>query len=128
MKPVLLVSLWQSVHAVVVPANWARFGLLHLNDGIFAGDTVLPPGWVDFARQEAPNSNGKYAGTFWLQEPNPLNALKDVPDDIFFADGFLGQRIYIIPSRNLVVVRMGYSLKNFSANDFLRNIISTLPD
>ena len=108
--------------------DWARFGLLYLNGGIFAGDTVLPPGWVDFSRQEAPNSNGKYAGTFWLKEPNPLNALKDVPDDVYFADGFLGQRIYILPSKKLVVVRMGYSLKNFSTNDFLRDIISTLPE
>jgi len=108
--------------------DWARFGLLYLNDGIFEGDTVLPPGWVDFTRQEAPNSNGNYAGTFWLQETDPLNALKDVPDDIFFADGFQGQRIYIIPSKKLVVVRMGYSLKNFSVNDLLRDIISTLPE
>ncbi|MCK4346811.1 MAG: serine hydrolase [Bacteroidales bacterium] len=108
--------------------DWARFGLLFLNDGVFAGDTILPPGWVDYSRQEAPNSDGNYAGTFWLQEPNPLNQLKDVPDDIFFADGFLGQRIYIIPSKKLVVVRMGYSLKNFSVNNFLKDIISTLPD
>jgi CubicO group peptidase (beta-lactamase class C family) len=108
--------------------DWARFGLLYLNNGIFAGDTILPSGWVDFTRQEAPNSNGKYAGSFWLQEPNPMNALKDVPDDVFFADGFLGQRVYIIPSKRLVVVRMGYSLKSFSTNDFLKDIISTLPD
>ncbi len=108
--------------------DWARFGLLYLNEGIFEGDTVLPPGWVDFCRQEAPNSNGKYAGTFWLQEPNPLNALVDAPDDIYFADGFLGQRVYIIPSKKLVVVRMGYSLKGFSLNDFLKDVISTLPE
>lgn len=107
--------------------DWARFGLLYLNDGVFAGDTVLPPGWVDFTRQEAPNSNGKYAGTFWLKEPNPENDLKDVPGDVFFADGFLGQRVYIIPSEDLVVVRMGYSLKNFNLNNFLKDIISTLP-
>ncbi len=53
--------------------------------------------------------------------------LKDVPGDVNFADEFLGQRIYIIPSKKLVVVRMGYSLKNFSVNDFLRDIIETLP-
>ncbi len=108
--------------------DWARFGLLYLNNGVFEGDTILPPGWVDYSRQEAPNSNGKYAGTFWLQEPDTVNKLRDVPDDIFFADGFLGQRIYIMPSKKLVVVRMGYSLKNFSVNNFLRDIVSTLPD
>jgi len=108
--------------------DWARFGMLFMNDGIFAGDTVLVPKWVEYMKTEAPASNGKYAGTFWLEEPDPENALVDVPDDIFFADGFLGQRVYVIPSRKLVVVRMGYSLSNFSVNDFLRDIIATLPE
>jgi CubicO group peptidase (beta-lactamase class C family) len=108
--------------------DWARFGMLFLNEGVFEGDTVLNPEWVAYMKTEAPASEGQYAGTFWLKEPNPENALVDVPDDIFFADGFLGQRVYVIPSRHLVVVRMGYSLSNFNVNDFLRDIISTLPD
>jgi hypothetical protein len=107
--------------------DWARFGLLFLNDGIFEGDTILTPDWVDFMRSPAPASDGIYAGTFWLQEPNPDNALRDVPRDVFFADGFLGQRVYILPSEDLVVVRMGYSLSNFDLNDFLSSIIATLP-
>jgi CubicO group peptidase (beta-lactamase class C family) len=73
-------------------------------------------------------SNGKYAGTFWLQEPEEVNKLTEVPDDIFFADGFLGQRIYIIPSKNLVVVRMGFGLSNFNLNNFLDEVIKTLPE
>ena len=108
--------------------DWARFGLLFLNEGIFEGDTVLSPEWVEYMRTPAPASDGQYAATFWLKEPNPENALVDVPDDIFFADGFLGQRVYVIPSRKLVIVRMGYSLSNFSVNDFLRDIIATLPE
>ena len=107
--------------------DWARFGLLFLNNGIFEGDTVLTPDWVEYMKTAAPESNGSYAATFWLKEPEPENVLKDIPGDIFFADGFLGQRIYIIPSKKLVVVRMGYSLKNFSVNDFLKDIIATLP-
>ena len=108
--------------------DWARFGLLFLNQGIFEGDTVLNPEWVEYMRTPAPASNGKYAATFWLEEPSEERALVDVPDDVFFADGFLGQRVYIIPSKDLVVVRMGYSLSNFSVNDFLRDIINTLPE
>ncbi len=108
--------------------DWARFGLLFLNRGIFEGDTVLTPEWVDYMSTAAPASEGTYGATVWLKEPDEENALVDVPDDIFFADGFLGQRIYVIPSKDLVVVRMGYSLSNFSLNDFLRDIIATLPD
>jgi CubicO group peptidase (beta-lactamase class C family) len=107
--------------------DWARLGLLYMNNVVFAGDTILPPGWTDYVRQEAPDSKGVYGATFWLKELNPLNDLKDAPGDIFFADGFLGQRVYIIPSKKLIVVRMGYSLKNFNLNDFLSDIISALP-
>ncbi len=108
--------------------DWARFGLLFLNEGIFGGDTILSKEWVDFMKTEVPASDGKYAGTFWLKEPDEENALKDVPGDVFFADGFLGQRIYIIPSKNLVAVRMGYGLSNFNMNDFLREVIACLPE
>jgi hypothetical protein len=107
--------------------DWARFGLLFLNRGIFEGDTVLNPEWVEYMHTAAPASGGTYGATMWLKEPNIENALVDVPDDVFFADGFLGQRIYVIPSRKLVVVRMGYSLSNFNLNEFLREIMATLP-
>ena len=108
--------------------DWARFGLLFLNRGIFEGDTVLSPEWVEYMRTAAPASGGTYGATVWLKEPDVENALVDVPDDVFFADGFLGQRVYVIPSKKLVVVRMGYSLSNFNVNDFLRDIIATLPE
>jgi CubicO group peptidase (beta-lactamase class C family) len=70
----------------------------------------------------------EYGGMFWLKEKLPENELHDAPDDIFLASGFQGQRVYIIPSKELVVVRMGYSMKNISFNDLLRDIISTLPE
>ncbi len=106
--------------------DWARFGLLFLNNGMFAGDTLLLREWVDFMKTPAEASNHIYAGTFWLRESNPEQTLSDVPDDVFFADGFLEQQIYIIPSKNLVVVRMGYGLDNFNLNHFLKEIIATL--
>jgi len=107
--------------------DWARFGLLFLNNGIMNGDTILQPSWVEFCRTAAPASDGNYAGTFWLIEPNPLQNLKDVPEDVYFADGFQGQRIYIIPSKKLVVVRMGFSMANLNMNELLSGIIGTLP-
>lgn len=108
--------------------DWARFGLLFLNNGVFAGDTILSKEWVDFMKTPAEPSNGKYAGTFWLEESNPERTLTDAPDDLFFADGFIGQRIYIIPSEKLVAVRLGYGLNNFNLNNFLNEVIKTLPE
>jgi CubicO group peptidase (beta-lactamase class C family) len=108
--------------------DWARFGLLFLNNGVFAGDTILSADWVQFMKTPVEASNGKYAGTFWLHEPEEKNALVNAPSDIYFADGFLGQRVYIIPSRELVVVRMGFGMTNFNLNNFLREVIITLPE
>jgi CubicO group peptidase (beta-lactamase class C family) len=105
--------------------DWARFGLLYMNDGIFAGDTIFQRGWVDYSTAPAPGSQGQYGANFWLQKKD--GRYPDIPGDMFLADGFQGQRVFIIPSRKLVVVRLGYSMKNFDMNEFLKEIISTLP-
>jgi CubicO group peptidase (beta-lactamase class C family) len=108
--------------------DWARFGLFFLNNGVVAGDTILSESWVNFMRTPAAPSGGKYAGTFWLEESHDENALIDAPEDIYFADGFLGQRVYIIPSKKLVAVRLGYGYSNFNFNNFLKEVIKTLPE
>jgi CubicO group peptidase (beta-lactamase class C family) len=109
--------------------DWARFGWLYANNGVFAGDTILPSGWVEYTMQEAPasNTNGQYGVNFWLDDPDPNNDYSGLPDDLFSANGFLSQRIFIIPSIKLVVVRMGFGGSNMNFKDLLRDIISTLP-
>ncbi len=108
--------------------DWARFGLLLMNDGIFAGDTILSKSWVDFMKTPVEPSDGAYGGSLWLEESNPERALNDVPNDVFFADGFLGQRVYVVPSKKLVAVRLGFGLSNFDLNNFLSEVIKTLPE
>jgi len=105
--------------------DWARLGLLYLNEGIFEGDTIFQRGWVDYSTEPAPGSHGQYGAQIWLQKKD--GRYPDIPEDMFLIDGFQGQRVFVIPSKNLVVVRMGYSMKNFDMNDFLKEIISTLP-
>jgi CubicO group peptidase (beta-lactamase class C family) len=105
--------------------DWARFGLLYLNDGIFEGDTIFEEGWVDYSTQPAPGSQGQYGAQIWLQKKD--GRYPDIPEDMFLIDGFQGQRIFVIPSKKLVVVRLGYSMKDFDMNEFLEEIISTLP-
>jgi CubicO group peptidase (beta-lactamase class C family) len=93
--------------------DWARFGLLHLWDGMWQGDRVLPEGWVDFVRTPAPGDPQQgYGGLFWL---NRGGALRQVPDDAFWAAGFMGQRTMIVPSRDMVIVRLGPSPRGFNA-------------
>jgi CubicO group peptidase (beta-lactamase class C family) len=94
--------------------DFARVGLLYLRDGVWNGRRVLPQGWVDFARTPAPGTNADIYGAGWWLNPQqgrgrPLPVLVDTgaQRDAFRAQGFQGQVIMDIPSKDLVVVRLG---------------------
>ena len=103
--------------------DWARFGLLYYNDGVWKGDTILPKGWVAYSRTPAPASKGEYGAQFWL---NRSKKIPDAPEDMFSCNGHRGQRVFIIPSRNLVVVRLGFSEDGFDQNGFLKGILAAV--
>lgn len=99
--------------------DWARFGLLHLWDGVWQGDRILPEGWVDFVRTPAPGDPElSYGGLFWL---NRGNQLPRAPADTYYAAGFMGQFTAVIPSLDMVVVRLGPS--SGAIRDYLSDII-----
>jgi len=112
--------------------DYARFGLLYSNDGVWNGERILPEGWVrQTTMAPASNQRKNYGYQFWLNgtEPNDpsQHTYPDVPADMFFCDGYAGQAIYIIHSKKLVVVRLGLTLdKSFNENDFLKGIISAI--
>ena len=92
--------------------DWARFGLLHLWDGVWptpdgGSDRILPEGWVDFVSTPAPGAELlNYGGLFWV---NRGGAFPRAPADAYWAAGAMGQYTAIIPSRDLVIVRLGPS-------------------
>lgn len=95
--------------------DWARFGELLRNDGVWEGRQILPEGYVAWMREAAPASNGEYGrGHVWLHGPTAdtpegqdPDAGFDLPDDAFWLLGHDGQSTVVIPSRGLVVVRLG---------------------
>lgn len=89
--------------------DWARFGEFLRNDGSWNGEQILPQGYVDWMREEATASKGAYArGQLWLQGPgDQTNASFGVPADAYWLRGHDGQSITVVPSRQLVVVRLG---------------------
>ena len=87
------------------PRNWARIGLLYLQDGMFNGQRVLPAGWAKFVSTPAPAWKERvYGGQFWVNGTGEWN----LPMDAFFAAGGGGQYTFIVPSYDLVIVRMGH--------------------
>jgi CubicO group peptidase (beta-lactamase class C family) len=83
--------------------DFARFGLLYLQHGMFDGEQVVPASWVDASVMPAPAYNG-YGYQWWLDPAYE----QGLPADTFSADGHDGQYIYVIPSKDLVVVRNGH--------------------
>lgn len=107
--------------------DWARFGLLHLGDGVWQGERILPEGWVDFITTPAPaDETLGYGGLFWL---NRGGAVPRAPADAYWPAGFMGQQTMIIPSRNVVIVRQGPSASGFGPyfNDVVGDILDALP-
>jgi len=85
--------------------NWARIGLLYLQDGMWQGRRILPEGWATFVSTPAPAwKRAEYGGFFWLNRVGTWN----LPEDTYLAAGAGGQNTWIVPSRELVIVRMGH--------------------
>ena len=118
-----------SSYCYATARDFARFGLLYLNNGRWNGEQILPEDWVKISVQPSMADKRKHYGyQFWLNGFSESDLTKrwypDVPADMFFAKGFGGQGIYIIPSKKLVVVRTG--LRDIDANKLLREVIQSI--
>jgi hypothetical protein len=106
--------------------DYARFGLLFENDGVFNEERILPEAWVKYTTTVASASKGIYGSFFWL---NRGRSLPSVPEDMFACDGHDGQHIYILPTQKLVVVVLGYSPTSkggMDTNGLLKDILGAL--
>ena len=93
-----------SSYAWATTRDWAKFGLLYLHNGNWNGEQLFSKDWVDYIKTPTKDSEGKYGAHFWL---NAGGRFPDVPKEVYSVNGFQGQRVFIIPSKDLVVVRTG---------------------
>ncbi len=104
--------------------DWAKFGLLYLHKGNWNGEQILTPEWVKYVSTPINGSNGKYGAHFWL---NAGGRYPDAPKDLFSCNGYQGQWVIIIPSKELVIVRTGLvEDPDFDINGFLKDILSSM--
>jgi CubicO group peptidase (beta-lactamase class C family) len=105
-------TLQGSTYMLASARDWAKFGLLYLNDGVVGGKRILHEDWVAFSAAATLDSD--YGAGFWTnrsEHPNARGRVRlGIPRDAFFASGDLGQRIVIMPTQHLVVVRLGDSV------------------
>ncbi|AYN68073.1 class C beta-lactamase-related serine hydrolase [Euzebyella marina] len=105
--------------------DWAKFGILYLNEGEWNGQHLFDRQWVDYITTPTAHSDGTYGGHFWL---NAEGKYPDVPKDMYSANGYQGQRVFIIPSKDLVIVRTGLAEEpDFNINTFLKDVLAAFP-
>lgn len=107
----------------------ARLGVLHLQNGMWKGERVLPENWLTYistpAPAQPPESSPGYGAQWWLYNER----FPELPNDTIAARGNRGQFLVIIPSENLVVVRRGYDMAGepgFNEHDFVRDVLKAL--
>ncbi|MCF6167668.1 serine hydrolase [Lutibacter sp.] len=113
-----------SSYGWATPRDWAKFGLLYLHNGNWNGEQLLSESWVNYTATPTNSSNGEYGAHFWL---NAGGVYPNVPKDLFSCNGYQGQRVFIIPSKELVIVRMGLTENSdFNFDSFLSEIITSI--
>lgn len=101
--------------------DWAKFGLLYLHQGNWNGEQLFDPSWSKYVATPTPTSEKQYGAQFWL---NAGGKMPDCPKDIYYADGFQGQRVFIIPSHDMVIVRLGYD--HIDMNALVKEVLASV--
>ena len=106
--------------------DWARLGNLYLQDGVWNGERILPEGWAKFVSTLAPaweaDQRPIYGAFFWLNGDGTF----PVPKDAYYMSGAGGQTTLIIPSHDLVVVRLGHYKGSAAGGASLRKALALL--
>lgn len=104
--------------------DWTKFGILHLNKGNWNGEQIFNPEWIDYITKPTAQSSGTYGAHWWL---NAEGKYPDVPRDLYSANGYQGQYVFIIPSKDLVIVRTGLAEDpEFDVNKFISEVIRAI--
>ncbi len=105
--------------------DWGRFGQLYLDRGLWNGEQLFNDSWTDYITTPTAHSDGWYGAHFWL---NSQGKYPDVPKDMFSCNGYQGQYVFVIPSKDLVVVRTGLAEDpQFDINNFLSAVVKSIP-
>ena len=105
--------------------DWSKFGLLYLHKGNWNGEQIFDESWAKYVSNPCNGSKGDYGAHFWL---NAGNRYPSAPKDIYSCNGFQGQMIFIIPSHDMVIVRMGLKEQKdgFDFNGLLRDVLGSV--
>ncbi len=106
--------------------DFARFGYLALRNGEWGGRQVLPRWWQEMATRSSQDLNPNYGFTWWVNT-NGAN-WPGLPRDAFAASGYNSNRCYVVPSLDMVVVRVGSGPAQWAEPTFIGQVASAVVD
>ena len=102
----------------------ARFGLLFLNEGNWNGTQLISKSWIKNAISSS-NAQINYGYMWWLNKKGTSRFWEGVPENVYYAAGFGGNFIVIIPDDNIVIVTRW--LEPSQIGEFVKNVLKALP-
>jgi CubicO group peptidase (beta-lactamase class C family) len=99
----------------------ARLGYLMAHRGRWDGAQLVPEWWIDLATRSSQELNRSYGYTFWVNTDGA--EWPGAPRDAFAFKGYAANRCYVIPSLDLVVVRVGYAPPNWAEDSLLPAVL-----
>jgi len=122
-----------STSVYVTARDWAKFGLLYAQKGVWNGENIFDEDWLFYSATPTMNSRQrKFGAHLWIKPLDPKVDQKIIinklPDDYCYASGHYGQYLSVIPSEELVVVRLGFTKNSHDWNQekFVADILSTI--
>tara|TARA_R100001039_G_C1847768_1_gene107876 strand:- start:1204 stop:2547 length:1344 start_codon:yes stop_codon:yes gene_type:complete len=107
--------------------DWARLGQMMLQGGVLNGQRIVSEDWVEQSTQPNDSRNQKdYGYQWWLNTGESSPRWPDLPADAYAAQGNRQQSVTVIPSENMVIVRLGWTSGRYPANERFAQIVAAL--
>jgi CubicO group peptidase (beta-lactamase class C family) len=107
--------------------DWAKLGQLHLDGGRADGARLLPESWLPYITRPTESSGSAHYGAgWWLNRGSDGLRWPQLPADTFAAQGFQHQFVYVVPSRRVVVVRLGATSGRSGMEELVAGVLAAL--
>lgn len=112
-----------SSYGYATTRDWARYGQLYMHQGYINGQQLIDTSWVEYSKTAVSDEVCQYGAHFWTNARQCH--FPTLPADLYYPSGFRGQYVFIIPSLDLIVVRLGNS-DIFDEEKFVRMVIDAV--
>jgi CubicO group peptidase (beta-lactamase class C family) len=106
--------------------NFSRLGYLLAHDGNWGGKQIVPHWWIELATKSSQKLNPNYGYAVWVNTAGTI--WPTAPRDAFAFRGYTASRLYVVPSLDLVVARLGYAPQNWGEDNLLPAVLAAITD